>query len=165
LPTHDGIRSAPSSLSILPHVILNLPLSANAANGTSGTSTRNQLNRIPVAAGIITSVATAESEHDDPSDLSSQVGLLCLNAVGREPHYFGPSSPFSFSRILSSGLSRLSSRPGLHSGNANEQSYSIRATFPPEPLPSRSVGAMLSKTYFANINTQYPFLHQPTFAQ
>jgi hypothetical protein len=141
------------------------PFSANVANDTGGTGTGNQLNRISVTAGIITSVATAESEHDDPSNLSSEVGLLCLNAVGRVPHYFGPSSSFSFSRILSSGLSRLSSRPSLHSDNANEQSYSIRTTCPPEPLPSRSVGAMLSKIYFANINTQYPFLHQPTFAQ
>ncbi|GKT56666.1 fungal specific transcription factor [Colletotrichum tofieldiae] len=39
----------------------------------------------------------AEDHHVDL--LSSEVALLCLSAAGREPHYFGPSSAVSFSRI------------------------------------------------------------------
>lgn len=149
------------------------PPGANPANGiiTSGTDAGNELSRIPAApADIMTPIATvsisAECGNDSPSDLSSEVGLLCVNAAGREPQYFGPSSSFSFSRILSSSLSRLPNQYEPSLGKINStQSHSNPAACPPEPLPSRAIGAMLSKTYFTNINPQYPFLHQPTFAR
>lgn len=149
------------------------PPSTSAANGiiTSGTDVGYQLNRIPAAPAdmmppIATASISAEFEKDSPSDLSSEVGLLCVNAAGREPQYFGPSSSFSFSRILSSGFSRLPNQYEPSLGKINStQLHGNPAACPPEPLPSRAIGAMLSKTYFANINPQYPFLHQPTFAE
>lgn len=55
---------------------------------------------------------TQPSEIGDSSEidmLSSEVAFLCLSAAGREPHYFGPSSAVSFSRIAGAtmGLGRV----------------------------------------------------------
>lgn len=137
----------------------------NTADGIGSTGTDRQRHMFTTPADRVASVTTAEPECSCSNDLSSEVGVLCLNAAGREAPYFGPSSSFSFSRILSSDLSRLSSRSDLILGKASGYGLNMRAICPPEPPPSRSVGAMLSKTYFANINPQYPFLHQPTFAK
>lgn len=102
---------------------------------------------------------------DDADDLASEVALLCLNASGREPHYFGPSSGLSFSRAISSAL-RIGKVPELNSQgrsgipNANTEA---RRKFLHPLLPSQTAGSVLSQTYFDNIHPQYPFLHRPTF--
>lgn len=140
---------------------------AAVADSSTSLGTGGQLKMIAVPDAVVPA-PTVEVECDNPNDLSSEVGLLCLNAAGREAPYIGPSSAFSFSRVLSSGLRGLSSsrsEQDLDRNNTNDHVHGPRATCPPEPLPSRSVGSMLSKVYFANINPQYPFLHQPTFAK
>uniref|UniRef100_A0A0B7KIT9 Zn(2)-C6 fungal-type domain-containing protein n=1 Tax=Bionectria ochroleuca TaxID=29856 RepID=A0A0B7KIT9_BIOOC len=43
--------------------------------------------------------AGSQEPEQEVDGLSSDVALLCLSAAGREPHYFGPSSALSFSRI------------------------------------------------------------------
>ncbi|CAG9951451.1 unnamed protein product [Clonostachys rosea f. rosea IK726] len=48
--------------------------------------------------------AGSQEPEQEVDGLSSDVALLCLSAAGREPHYFGPSSALSFSRIVTSGL-------------------------------------------------------------
>jgi hypothetical protein len=97
--------------------------------------------------------------------LSSEVALLCLNAAGGEPHYFGPSSAVSFSRIVSAtmGLKGEGSSCSPRDFEENEEIPPIiRPTRVPR-LPSPSVSANLSRAYFNNIHPQYPFLHRPTF--
>jgi hypothetical protein len=161
----DGTANVDDISDVLPAQNSSLD-KGTVADGIGSTGTGIQLNRFPAPADIMASPAAAEPECNCSHDLSSEVGVLCLNAAGREAPYFGPSSSFLFSRILSSDLSRLSSRSDLILGKDNNANGpSMRATCPPEPPPSRSVGAMLSKTYFANINPQYPFLHQPTFVK
>lgn len=94
------------------------------------------------------------------NDLPSEVDILSLSDASREPYYFSPSSSFSFSRIPSSSLASVRYPQSiLSSREANKQSYNCRSECPPEPLPSRSMGIMLFKTYFTNIHPQYPFLH------
>lgn len=113
---------------------------------------------------------SATPSDDQQTDLlSSEVALLCLSAAGREPHYFGPSSAVSFSRIVSatmgfaSGEAETSSQPNIGSGrdetwpDARRDNPTIRRS------PSPSTGAKLTQAYFDNIHPQYPFLHQPTF--
>ncbi|KAH9227624.1 hypothetical protein K456DRAFT_1742092 [Colletotrichum gloeosporioides 23] len=105
----------------------------------------------------------ADDHHVDM--LSSEVALLCLSAAGREPHYFGPSSAVSFSRIVSATMG-LASR-----GGSSQHSHAGRAKGPgsevprevPLRLPSPTLRANLSQAYFNNIHPQYPFLHKPTF--
>lgn len=102
--------------------------------------------------------------------LSSEVALLCLSAAGREPHYFGPSSAVSFSRIVSATMGIApgdsASNPRQSAGPGPEESRpGVR---PDNPIskrrsPSPSTSAKLTQAYFDNIHPQYPFLHRPTF--
>lgn len=103
---------------------------------------------------------------DDPADqLSADVALLCLGAAGREPHYFGPSSAVSFSRIVSATLNlpkkNGSSQHSVTSGPGGA-SQSSRPTAP-IIFPTPTLGSALSQAYFENLHPQYPFLHRPTF--
>ncbi|KAH7123034.1 fungal-specific transcription factor domain-containing protein [Dactylonectria macrodidyma] len=107
----------------------------------------------------------AHVEADDPADqLSADVALLCLSAAGKEPHYFGPSSAVSFSRIVSAAM-KLPRKVG---GSQNSVLMAENAAFSsarlfPISFPSPALGSTLSQAYFNNLHPQYPFLHRPTF--
>ncbi|KAJ9157324.1 Fungal specific transcription factor [Pleurostoma richardsiae] len=109
---------------------------------------------------------TASSPMEENMDhLSAEVALLCLSAAGREPHYFGPSSAVSFSRIISAtmGLSRGGDGSQQSIIGPGENPPSNRRTVVAMRFPPPSLGASLSQAYFNNIHPQYPFLHRPTF--
>jgi hypothetical protein len=101
---------------------------------------------------------------DDGNDLASNVALLALSASGREPHYFGPSSALSFSRVASSALKTRkrqgASQPSIYSDVDNRPVAQSRGAvlFPPP-----NVGHALSVAYFNHVHPQYPFLHRDTF--
>lgn len=101
----------------------------------------------------------------EPDQLSSEVALLCISATGREPHYFGPSSAVSFSRIASYTMGFHRDKEGPQpsdDGHSNEDLS--RATYATqEHFPSEQTGRKLSQAYLDNIHKQYPFLHRPTF--
>ncbi|KAF5963250.1 transcription activator protein acu-15 [Fusarium bulbicola] len=107
--------------------------------------------------------ASAEAE-DARDQLSTDVALLCLTTASKEPHYFGPSSAVSFSRIISTAIdlpkrSQASTIRFEHGGFLDwncPQPFAV--SFPSPPL-----GTALSQAYFGNIHAQYPFLHEPTF--
>ncbi|KAK2027526.1 hypothetical protein LX32DRAFT_721986 [Colletotrichum zoysiae] len=112
--------------------------------------------------------------HTDPTQpnstnhvdvLSSEVALLCLSAAGREPHYFGPSSAVSFSRIVSATMGLCRSEGSSQHGPAGRgKRYGTEV--PREAslrLPSPALRTSLSEAYFNNIHPQYPFLHELTF--
>ncbi|KAF4499699.1 transcription activator acu-15 [Fusarium agapanthi] len=106
---------------------------------------------------------SAEAE-DARDQLSTDVALLCLTTASKEPHYFGPSSAVSFSRIISTAInlpkrSQASTIRFEHGGFLDwncPQPFAV--SFPSPPL-----GTALSQAYFGNIHAQYPFLHEPTF--
>lgn len=98
-------------------------------------------------------------------DLSSDVALLCISAAGREPHYFGPSSAVSFSRIASQAMGIRTSQGRAVSESPSEQragrdrsGRTTKAVMPTDAQADTYVSA-----YFNNIHPQYPFLHEPTF--
>lgn len=107
----------------------------------------------------------ASVDAEDPADqLSAEVALLCLNAAGREPHYFGPSSAVSFSRIVSAAMNLPKKVGSSQRSNAGVESIGWGSTRPPPiPFPMPALASTLSKAYFDNIHPQYPFLHRPTF--
>lgn len=116
--------------------------------------------------GLQLSSVEADDQHVDV--LSSEVALLCLNAAGREPHYFGPSSAVSFSRIVSvtMGLATGARGGSSQSTRGDNRRTGIGPEVPrdvPLRLPSPRLRANLSEAYFKNIHPQYPFLHKPTF--
>ncbi|KAI6803988.1 hypothetical protein KC361_g345 [Hortaea werneckii] len=102
---------------------------------------------------------------DVDSDLSSEVALLCLSAAGREPHYFGPSSAVSFSRIASQTLGLKKRGDGSQRSVFSDESDNRQHTGTEKRLrfPETSKARNLSQAYFNNIHPQYPFLHRPTF--
>ncbi|KAF7191361.1 Positive regulator of purine utilization [Pseudocercospora fuligena] len=98
---------------------------------------------------------------DEVDRVSTDVALLCVSAAGREPHYFGPSSAISFSRIASQSMGlhpSLGASPLTVDDDDSEVRDNRKLIF-----PSRIAGAALSRAYFENVAPQYPFLHRPTF--
>lgn len=117
--------------------------------------------------GFSRAPGTPSVEVDDHNvdGLSSEVALLCLSAAGREPHYFGPSSAVSFSRIVSATMG-LTAKGGSSQHSQDGYGKAFRSEVPrdvPLRLPSPKLRANLSEAYFNNIHPQYPFLHKPTF--
>ena len=100
-------------------------------------------------------------ENEELDDLSSKVGLLALNAPGAEPHYFGSSSAFAFSRVINSSLRRLHAKRVMPQVNGAHDPFAQEAL--PCLLPDPNIGNMFSRAYFEHIHTQYPFLHEDTF--
>ena len=98
---------------------------------------------------------------DEVDRVSTDVALLCVSAAGREPHYFGPSSAISFSRIASQALG-LHTGAGASAAGTDSSDNDVREART-LTYPSRTAGAALSKAYFENVHPQYPFLHVKTF--
>ncbi|KIW45567.1 uncharacterized protein PV06_03948 [Exophiala oligosperma] len=113
----------------------------------------------PVSPGI----SNFHHDDDDGDDLASNVALLALSASGREPHYFGPSSALSFSRIASSAL-----KTHKRHGGSQPSTYSDAVNHVPAQkyqkvvFPTPNIGHTLSAAYFNHVHPQYPFLHRPT---
>lgn len=103
-------------------------------------------------------------EKDDGVDkLASKVGLLSLNAAGAEPQYLGSSSIFAFSRLINSSLRQVVS-PDFPTANIIDWTENRYPALPsPCLLPTYESAVKLSDVYFQNVNTHYPFLHEPTF--
>ncbi|KAF4461429.1 transcription activator acu-15 [Fusarium albosuccineum] len=139
---------------------------------------KNSSDFSPVAATSFAGPSDANAENDrqrdddsldveDPADqLSTDVALLCLTTASKEPHYFGPSSAVSFSRVVSAAMnlpkkvggSQASAVAFDHGGSGWNFARPFPIGFPAPPL-----GTTLSQAYFNNIHPQYPFLHRPTF--
>ncbi|KAH6989672.1 fungal-specific transcription factor domain-containing protein [Ilyonectria sp. MPI-CAGE-AT-0026] len=103
---------------------------------------------------------TPAAGNEEASDLCSKIGMLDFRTTQMEPQYLGSSSAFAFSHIIHSSLrSALPTNPALNLGSAE------RDTSIPSPcvLPDPDIALALSMAYFENINTQYPFIHEPTF--
>lgn len=93
--------------------------------------------------------------------LLSQAGTLSLRASGADPHYFGASSMFSFSRMLHSCV-----RQNAHEilgGSGPSMTGTNELAVSPCLLPPFEVAVKLSDAYFESVHLQYPFLHEPTF--
>ncbi|OAA59026.1 Transcription factor [Niveomyces insectorum RCEF 264] len=110
------------------------------------------------------------SEVGDNSEidvLSSEVAFLCLSAAGREPHYFGPSSAVSFSRIAGAtmGLGHVGggkSQLGAPNGSEERDLTLVDYYDLQEQFPSPDAAKRMSQAYWNNVHGQYPFLHRPT---
>lgn len=105
---------------------------------------------------------TTNDEEDGPSSLE----LLCLRAAGGEPHYFGSSSAYSFTKLFSARLRSAQFRmPGLAMGGVSHPFVQNRPRPVPAPLPDRETTRLLTTSYYENVHPQFPFLHWPTILE
>lgn len=93
--------------------------------------------------------------------------MLCFRAAGGDPHYFGSSSDFSFTKVFSASLRGVQAQgPGLTMGGiSNPHPLSGDQVPRPKPLPERSRLVRLTKAYFDQVHPQFPFLHRPTYLE
>ncbi|KAL2069801.1 hypothetical protein VTL71DRAFT_14480 [Oculimacula yallundae] len=107
---------------------------------------------VPASAGVI-----------PPERLAHEIGLVSVTA-GQDLRYIGPSSGYSFTKLLFASIGRRSATQ-RQSGVNRAPSALAGETFRvnPAPLPASLENAVqLSQAYWDNIHCQYPFLHQPT---
>lgn len=136
--------------------------------------TSNNLNEtVPQdgAEGIAAAQTRRESstvEGSDANHIAHEIGLIPF-AGGADPKYVGPSSGFSFTKVL---LARAGQNRGTPQsfGTLNEQSPSAGSIaslqIEASSLPSTAEQAIqLSKVYFEHVPVEYPFLHEPTYYQ
>jgi hypothetical protein len=116
--------------------------------------------------GVRTALSGTQDDVEKDADvdkLASKVGLLSLNAAGAEPQYLGSSSIFAFSRLINSTLRQVVS-PDFPAASVLDWTRNRSSVLPsPCLLPSYESAVKLSDIYFQNVNTHYPFLHEPTF--
>lgn len=99
---------------------------------------------------------------EDPSNLE----LLCLRSAGADPHYFGASSAYSFTKMFSASLRAVRRQaPGLSMSGVMDESCESRPHVIPAPLPNRAVVNLLTSAYFEQVHPQFPFLHRMTYLQ
>jgi hypothetical protein len=109
---------------------------------------------------------TAQNSQDQSSNLRHEIGLVSLSA-GTDPKYIGPSSGYSFARLLLACAARQS-QPIPSSNRRAEMNDRFAFLLPnkdstSEPQPTdMDYTLKLSSTYFETIHPQYPFLHQPS---
>ena len=106
------------------------------------------------------------SENPQPERLAHEIGLVSVTA-GQDLRYVGPSSGYSFAKLLFASIGR---RNMSRRQNGQEQTASTLASeafqVGPASLPSSIENAgQLSQAYWDVVHCQYPILHQPTHAK
>lgn len=102
----------------------------------------------------------------NPTEIAHEIGLIPLSAGVNK--YVGPSSGFSFAKLLFARADQASGSPGASQSNINHESPSTtksRSMFMigPAAIPLPLDQAMqLSEIYFEYVHAQYPFLHEPS---
>ena len=101
-----------------------------------------------------------------PERLAHEIGLLSVTA-GQDLRYVGPSSGYSFAKLLFASIGRRHTNRRQH-GYAQVKPTLASEAFQvvPAPLPSTLENAVqLSQAYWDIVHCQYPILHQPTHSK
>ncbi|RFU26329.1 hypothetical protein B7463_g10002, partial [Scytalidium lignicola] len=106
------------------------------------------------------SPAFSRSVESCSEPLTHVVGLVSLNGSS-EPKYLGPSSGFSFVKLLVKYPgSSLETEPKDNEGTGSMRQY---ISYKPLPLPPFHEAIILVEAFFDATQWQYPFLHKPSF--
>jgi hypothetical protein len=98
------------------------------------------------------------------SDDLSTLELLCLRSAGAEPHFFGASSGYSFTKTFSATLRAVRHQaPGLTMSGIADKTGQSPLMSTPVPLPNRAIVSQLTTAYFEQVHPQFPFLHRPSY--
>ncbi|KAL7952406.1 fungal-specific transcription factor domain-containing protein [Trichoderma compactum] len=117
----------------------------------------------PLATAAATSPwAPSRQAQSDTELLTHVIALVSLNGSS-EPKYLGPSSGFSFAKLLASPGLRLDQQ--IH--DADKLDAEAKALFRAEchavPLPPFHEAAILAEAFFDEVQWQYPFPHKASF--
>ncbi|KAL2441458.1 hypothetical protein ABEF95_014955 [Exophiala dermatitidis] len=119
----------------------------------------------PGDAGVA-EVAEVRNDSNDSLHNFSNLELLCLQSAGAEPHYFGASSAYSFTKMFSASLRAVRAQgPGMTMSGIADKSVQARPRATPAPLPGGAYTSMLTSAYFEQVHPQFPFLHRPTYLE
>ena len=146
---------------------------SRVANTMGFADSTNTLETNSTPAGVFGETPTSlnTQDHDQINDPKAaedgtNLEMLCLRSAGADPHYFGSSSAYSFTKIFSASLRAVRSKaPGMSLSGVADSFTQSRPTPSPAPLPDRSLTTMLTSAYFEQIHPQFPFLHRPTYLQ
>ncbi|KAG4433307.1 hypothetical protein IFR05_011204 [Cadophora sp. M221] len=103
------------------------------------------------------------AENPQPERLAHEIGLVSVTA-GQDLRYVGPSSGYSFAKLLFASIGRRNTSR-RQNGHAQATSALTSEAFQvgPASLPSSFENAVqLSQAYWDIVHCQYPILHQPT---
>merc|ERR1712093_35179 len=103
------------------------------------------------------------ADNTQPERLAHEIGLLSVTG-GQDLRYVGPSSGYSFAKLLFASIGRRHTNRRQH-GYAQVKPTLASKAFQvvPAPLPSTLENAVqLSQAYWDIVHCQYPILHQPT---
>lgn len=117
----------------------------------------------PMATTAATSPwAPSRQAQSDTELLTHVIALVSLNGSS-EPKYLGPSSGFSFAKLLATPGLRLDQQ--IH--DADKLDAEAKALYRAEchavPLPPFHEAAILAEAFFDEVQWQYPFLHKASF--
>jgi hypothetical protein len=107
--------------------------------------------------------SSADETHRE--NLAHEIGLVSVTA-GQDPRYVGPSSGYSFAKLVLASA-RPPRKQEYLPDSCNLQATSLldKETFrvPPATMPSDIEHCIqLSAAYWENVHFQYPFLHKLT---
>jgi hypothetical protein len=108
-------------------------------------------------------------QQDQSAELRHEIGLVSLSA-GTDPRYIGPSSGYSFARLLLACAARRDKsikKPSKIRADISDRFAFLLQEFtlsePPTALPvDMNYAIKLSEAYFETSHIQCPFLHQPS---
>lgn len=106
--------------------------------------------------------APSQCADSDTELLTHVIALVSLNGSS-EPKYLGPSSGFSFAKLLVGPGRRLDQQIRDGEKLDADSNAPFRTEHHVVPLPSFHEAAILSEAFFDEIQWQYPFLHKPSF--
>ncbi|KAL5318493.1 hypothetical protein ACEPPN_013554 [Leptodophora sp. 'Broadleaf-Isolate-01'] len=131
-------------------------------NNLQGGEHRSSPASIETQHAVQDSVPSA-TENPQPERLAHEIGLLSVTA-GQDLRYVGPSSGYSFAKLLFASIGRRNT-PRRQNGHAQAKSTLASEAFQvgPASLPTSFENAVqLSQAYWDIVHCQYPILHQPT---
>lgn len=106
---------------------------------------------------------SSATDNGQPETLAHEIGLVSVSG-GQDLRYVGPSSGYSFAKLLFASIGRRNVTRRQAGCPKPVQTLASEAfQVPPAQLPSSLEHAVqLSKAYWDTIHCQYPILHQPT---
>lgn len=120
---------------------------------------------VPTTLPHVMSPAASQFSHITPQEpIAHEVGMLSLANAG-DPKYIGPSSGFSFARLIYAAAPHTQGQPTNMSNSKQQEDHSLGTTVSVADLPSSRETNLFISAYFEAFHCLYPFLDPTAFHQ